>query len=162
MKRAVDAASHEDEIAELDRLIKKARPIANEAKDLALVCEAIKAERAHRGEDDLQAAQLTFAKWQAIHKYIYARPFRLPEGLNRGEQWQHMARHYASLGDDELDEWLALQAEIADNRQKGIADLRIRRDGPCFLIVLEYVGNRKRTALAILHWAQAQMGDETD
>ena len=100
-------------------------------------------------------AELVFAKWTALHKYLHARPWRLPEGLCRSDQWRQMVSKYVNLGDRELDFWLHLQVEIADNREKGISDLRERRDGPCFLILLEYVGNRKRTALAVLHWAKA-------
>ncbi len=148
--------THSDEIAELDRLIKKARPIADEAGDLRLVHEAIEAEQRYGGGDDLRLAELVFAKWTALHKYIYARPLHLPEGLSRSDQWREMASTYVEIEDRELRDWLALQVEIAQNREKGIADLRERRDGPCFLILLEYIGNRKRTALAVLHWAKAQ------
>ncbi len=148
--------SHDDEFAELERLIKKARPIADEAGDLRLVHGAIEAEQHYDGGDDLRRAELTFAKWTALHKYIYARPLRIAEDLKRSDQWRHLTKSYESVGDREVENWLGLQAEIAQNREQGIADLRERRDGPPFLILLEYVGNRKRTALAVLHWAKAQ------
>ncbi|MCF6198037.1 MAG: hypothetical protein L3J67_01350 [Hyphomicrobiaceae bacterium] len=150
------ADTHGDEFSELERLIKKARPIENEAHDLRLIHEAIRAEQQSAAIDDLRAAELTFAKWTVLHKYLYARPLRLPAGLSRPDQWGQVAKIYANLQDREIANWLALQIEIASNREKGFSDLRERRDGPCFLILLEYVGNRKRTALAVLHWAKAQ------
>ena len=150
------ADTHNDEFIELERLLKKARPIESEAQDLRFVHEAIRAEQQSAANDDLSAAERSFAKWTVLHKYLYARPLRLPEGLKRSDQWRLMAKTYENIGDHELADWLALQIEIASNREKGISDLRERRDGPCFLILLEYVGNRKRTALAVLHWVKAR------
>ena len=87
---------------------------------------------------------------------MHQRPFRLDDRLRRSEQWRETARRLAALDEPELTEWLALQVEVAVSREQGRPDYRIRRDGPCFLIALEYVANRKRTALAILHWAAAE------
>jgi hypothetical protein len=146
-----------DEEAELDRLLAKARPPADAASELADIDAAIVRERRERarGVDDAALAQAAFDKWRLVHKFIYARPFRLDASTARSVQWREVARRCAGLADAELDDWLSLQAEVAANREAGIPDYRIRRDGPAFLILLEYVGNRKRTALAVLHWAKA-------
>lgn len=154
---APEADPFADEEAELARLLAKARPVPHEAADLAELHAAIAAERRERarGVDDRALAELVFEKWRLIHKYVYARPFRLDGQRARPDQWREAARLCAPIADDEVTAWLALQAEVAANREAGMPDYRIRRDGPVFLILLEYVGNRKRTAHAVLHWAQA-------
>jgi hypothetical protein len=146
-----------DEEAELNRLLAKARPVRDEAAELADIHAAIAAERAAsgRGVDDEALAQAVFDKWRLIHKYIFARPFRVAASAARSQQWREAAGRLAAIDDAEFADWLALQAEVAANREQGLPDYRIRRDGPVFLILLEYVGNRKRTALAVLHWTKA-------
>jgi hypothetical protein len=59
------------------------------------------------------------------------------------------------LRDTELIDWLALQIEVAANLERGVQDMRPRDPGPTWAVALEYVANRKRKALAVLHWAQA-------
>ena len=151
-----DPDQHDDEELELDRLLNKARSIQNEARDLLNVREAIAAVQKNRLEDDLAIARLAFDKWRAIHKYIHARPFRLPGGMARSDEWRQVAQKYTPLGEAELMDWIALQIDVARAREGGGYDQRIRRDGPCYLIALEYTANKKRTALAVLHWASEQ------
>lgn len=151
----------DDEERELDRLLAKAARRQRGAEDDGIereeIRKAIEAQQQYDGADDVTAATLEFEKWRLLHKYIYARPFRLSGQQSRPDQWREVARRYATLDEPELAQWLDLQIEVAENRQQGRSDLRVRRDGPCFLILLEYVGNKKRTALAVLHWArQAQ------
>jgi hypothetical protein len=52
-------------------------------------------------------------------------------------------------------DWLALQIEIAVNLEKRAEDMRPRDPGPTWIVTLEYGANRKRKALAVLHWAEA-------
>lgn len=151
-----DSNDHDDEELQLDHLLQKARPIADEAGELQIVLGAIKVDQENRLDDDLAVAGLVFEKWRVLHKYIHARPFRLPEGLKRSDQWRHVVEIYAALSEPEFSEWLELQVEVSSNIEQGIYDQRVRRDGPCYLIVLEYAGNKKRTALAVLHWAKEQ------
>ena len=146
----------DDEQVELLRLLEKARPIKDEAGDLRKVQEAIEAEQHQDPDDSLGVAQLAFVKWRVLHKYIHARPFVLPEGLSRADEWREVAVKMSPVEELEIKDWVALQIEVAENRELGISDLRIRRDGPCYLILLEYVANKKRTALAVLHWAREQ------
>ena len=82
-----DATDHDDEELELDHLLQKARPIKDEADDQRKVHEAIDAEQQNRLDDDMSIAGLVFEKWRVLHKYIHARPFRLPEGLLRSQEW---------------------------------------------------------------------------
>ncbi len=60
-----------------------------------------------------------------------------------------------ALGEIELLDWALLQAEIAENLARGIRDMRPRKNGPCHCLLLEYVANRKRKALAVLRFAKA-------
>lgn len=151
---------HIDEEQELVRLIGKARAALDEDGDLARLGQAIRAEQSVQNKTDLRTAELVFEKWRILHKYIHARPFRLADGLKRSDEWRQVMKRYAPLGVLELSEWLTMQIDVATNREEGISDLRIRRDGPCYLIVLEYAGNKKRTALAVLHWAKEEAREE--
>ncbi len=153
------SSDHEDEEIELDRFLARQRPVTDEQGDVLVVREAIRAARDHGSGNDLRGATLEFEKWRAIHRYVHARPFRLPGGLKRSQEWRQVAKRFAPLGCEELMQWIGLQVEVAASREEGRYDQRVRRDGPCFLIVLEYVANRKRTALAILHWAREDAGD---
>ncbi len=150
------ASQFDDEEHELDRLLVKARPIKDDRADLQRVIAAIQAEQASLEKNDEHCAQSSFEKWRLLHKYLHARPFRLSSTRKRSAQWREVARICAPLEDRGLQDWLALQIDVAANRAQGIADLRIRRDGPCYLILLEYVSNKKRTALAVLHWAREE------
>ena len=96
-----------------------------------------------------------FRKWQLIHKLVHGHPFRDRRRISRSAQWTEALDRVRDLGDTELIDWLGLQIEVARNIEKGIQDLRPRKGGPTYLVLLEYVANRKRKALAVLHWAQA-------
>ena len=56
-------------------------------------------------------------------------------------------------------DWLALQVEVAANIENGAPDMRPRVPGPTWLATLDFVSNRERKALAVLHWAQAARDD---
>lgn len=98
---------------------------------------------------------LDFEKWRLIHKYVHDHPFATRQRSARSEQWREAANRVRDLGEPELLDWTLLQAEIAGNLERGIQDLRPRKNGPCHCLVLEYVANRKRKALAVLRFAQA-------
>jgi hypothetical protein len=153
-----------DEEAELDRLLARtrARSLADDDDDgeLARLRAAIADEKRLRArqENGLELVQASYDKWALMHKFIYKRPFRLKRQQKRSSQWREVAGRFAPIGDGELDEWIGEQIEVAAAREQGRPDMRIRRDGPCFLIVLEYVANKKRSAMAVLHWERAQAG----
>ena len=99
--------------------------------------------------------------WRLLHKTIHHHPFHPDPALPRGDQWRRMRGHVDDiLGDPEILAWVAEQAEICDNRDRGHHDWRPRKDGPRFDLLLEYVGNSKRTALAIHHFALADREDD--
>ena len=58
-------------------------------------------------------------------------------------------------GELELLDWALQQAEIAHNLEHGVRDLRPRKNGPGHGLLLEYAANRKRKALAVLHFAKS-------
>jgi hypothetical protein len=106
-------------------------------------------------EATLARQQLEFEKWRLIHKQVHRQPFTLAARLTRAAQWREAANRIRDLGEVELLDWTLQQAEIADNLERGIQDLRPRKNGPCHALVLEYLANRKRKALAVLHFAKA-------
>jgi hypothetical protein len=106
-------------------------------------------------DDTLARQQLEFEKWRLIHKQVHQHPFTLPARLKRATQWREAANRIRDLGEVGLLDWTLQQAEIADNLERGIQDLRPRKNGPCHALVLEYVANRKRKALAVLRFARA-------
>lgn len=97
--------------------------------------------------------QAQLETWRAIQRYMHSTPFRDRAGLRRSDQWRSVLNRVRGLEQVELIDWVALQVEVAGNREKGIPDMRPRKNGHAFLVMLEYVGNRKRKALALLKWA---------
>lgn len=91
--------------------------------------------------------------WRALQRYLHRTPFRDRAGLKRSEQWRSVLDRVRDLGQQELVDWVVLQVEVAGNREKGIPDMRPRKNGHAFLVMLEYVSNRKRKATALLKWA---------
>ena len=71
------------------------------------------------------------------------------------DQWRAALEKFRPLRDRELIDWLILQIDVATNLANGVQDMRPRDPGPTWLVTLEYVSNRKRKALATLHWAEA-------
>lgn len=143
----------------LERLERAARlPAAHRA---ALVVSArLSRTTATAGErgapsSERQRSELELERWQALHRLAHRSAWRDDPALPRSRQWASARARFAGLEDRELDGWIALQEEVAANRERGISDLRPRRDGPTFLVLLEYVANRKRKAKAVLDWARA-------
>lgn len=97
--------------------------------------------------------QAQLETWRAIQRFIHKTPFRDRAGLKRSDQWRSVLDRVRDLDQTELIDWVALQVEVAGNRERGIPDMRPRKNGHAYLVMLEYVGNRKRKALALLKWA---------
>ena len=153
-----------DELARLMTTARRYRPQDIDRLREAAV-EAIAAEkrlkmRDQAGEPDGELALLTarFNSCRAVHRYVHAQPYHDDLDKARSSQWQVVLARFSSLGDHELTEWLALQVEVATNIERGLPDHRPRKDGPTFLILLEFVANQKRKALAILHWFKGVQG----
>ncbi len=104
----------------------------------------------------LEAQKIEFDKWRLIHKLVHATPFRTRKHLARSQQWREVVPYARSIGEIEVLEWIILQVEVAQNLERGIQDLRPRKNGPCHGLLLEYVADRKRKAHAVLHFAIAE------
>jgi len=108
----------------------------------------------------LTRCELVLQKWRLIHKHFHTFSFPTRTRLKRSEQWKEAVEHVRDLNDLEVLDWVLLQAEVAGNIERGIREMRPRKNGPCHDLLLEYVRDRKRKALAVHKWAQA--ADEGD
>lgn len=118
--------------------------------------DIINREHQLEGNDSayLERVALRFEKWRRIHKFVHAHPFDVSRTALRSDQWREALTHVRDLDEIELIDWVLLQAEVADNLQKGIQDMRPRKNGPCHHVLMEYVANRKRHARAVLKFAE--------
>ena len=111
--------------------------------------------KAESGPDQLERARIQLKKWRIIHKSLRDNPFQVSLTLPRDEQWDRVRIHVLKVYDEpEITEWVGLQAQVAANIRDGIRDLRPRKNGPCYDLLLEYVRDRKRKANAVLKWAR--------
>lgn len=114
----------------------------------------------HFAEDqDLAKREIQHRKWQLIQKYIHDRPYRDKLSAIRSQQWRDVLNRFRALRDRELLDWIALQVEVAENLEAGIHEMRPRKFGPTYFVLMEYVTNNKGKAKALLQWAQSA---ETD
>lgn len=119
--------------------------------------ETIFGDRA--GADDLDLRRATFDKWRILHEWIRRHPYRDRPSARRSEMWREGIERFRTLRDPELIDWLVLQIEVAANIENGVQDMRPRDPSPTWIVALEYVANRKRKALAVLHWSEAARRD---
>ena len=104
-------------------------------------------------------AALQHRKWRVIHKWLRDAPFQVSETLPRPEQWRRVAEHIKkTLDEPEIIDWAILQTDVAAPRAAGIQDLRPRKDGPCYDLLMEFVRDRKRKALAVVRWTRGEGG----
>ena len=140
----------------LDELIAKQtrRPGASRALLQAIWEASDREAELQDGEVGLALREAQFEKWRLIHKYVHEHPYRDRPGQPRSAQWQAVLDRFRDVRDGEFIDLIVQQVEIARNLENGIQDLRPRKAGPTYLALLEYVSNRKRKALAVLHWAR--------
>ncbi len=101
-------------------------------------------------------SKVEFEKWRIIHKLVHRTPIDPDSTLPRAGQWRAMYGYFRDLaGEPDTLAWIAQQVEIAEHIAAGIQDLRPRKNGPCHPLLLEFVGNRKRKALAVYRFAVA-------
>mgnify|MGYP001212166861 CR=1 FL=1 len=166
----VDASPHQEGgpvCAAGDNLLVRleARPRLAPAQIRALATDtrsAVAREQACRSEPhtlDIERHALHLAKWRAIHNFMHKTPYRDKPGIKRSQQWSAVIDRVRDVGERELLDWVLLQVDVARNLEKGVQDMRPRKNGPTFLVMLEYVANRKRKALAILKWVKAAERD---
>jgi hypothetical protein len=129
----------------------------NDRELRAAIAEIVRrqADGEFQAASSLAAQEVEFEKWRLIHKYVHRNGFATRDYLKRSEQCRDAAERVRNIGEPELLDFALQQVEIAGNLERGIRDMRPRKNGPCHPLVLEYVANRKRKALAVLHFAKA-------
>jgi hypothetical protein len=104
-----------------------------------------------------EAAQTLSAlgKWQAIHRYIRAAPYRDDPDAPRSRQWQGALALARALGDLDLIEWVVDQIDLALAAGRRGARNEAEEDAaPTYLVLLKSVANRRRKARAALKWLE--------
>ena len=133
-----------------------ARLTPSELAHLKTAIHDIAARQDNTGDNKTSLRQvqaLEFDKWRLIHKYIHSAPFNTRDSIDRSQQWRQAVPHVRDLGEVDLLDWVLLQVQVARNLERGIQDMRPRKNGACHGLILEYVANRKRKAHAVLNWA---------
>ncbi len=138
--------------AELDRRIAATRATPSRLRDFERRIEMARGIGEQEGQS-LARLRARFNEARLIHKYVHQTPFRDSSRRRRSGQWEEVLARYRHLGNLDLIDWLRLQVEVARNLEEGIQDMRPRRNGPTWFVLLEHVANTKRKALAVLHWA---------
>ncbi|MBL6932686.1 MAG: hypothetical protein ISR45_07020 [Rhodospirillales bacterium] len=96
-------------------------------------------------------------KWEAIHHYLAAHPFQVSEKLPRFEQWRRVRDHLKKILDEpEMIDWVILQIDVAKNLAAGIHEMRPRKKGPCYDILMEWVIHRERKSKAVVEWTRGE------
>jgi hypothetical protein len=159
------AACEIGDAARFARLGAGVRPFTRSeaAAYVAVLREAVRREAELQDDpraDEIATSRASLEKWRLLHRWTRRHVYRDRMRAKRSDVWRAALERFRPLRDCELIDWLALQVEVAANIENGAPDMRPRVPGPTWLATLEYVSNRKRKALAILHWAQAAQGDE--
>jgi hypothetical protein len=146
------------------RLSAGARPFSRSEEatffgDLRLARDIEADLRDREGAEDLELRRASLEKWRLLHDWTRRHPYRDRPHMLRSDVWREALERFRPLRDSELIDWLALQIEVAANLENGVPDMRPRDPGPTWIVTLEYVANRKRKALAVLHWAEAAKSD---
>ncbi len=154
-----------DDETRFAHLAAAARPFTRSeaAAHLAELHEAVRREadlREGARVDEIEASGASFEKWRLLERWTRDRPYRDRARAKRSDVWREALERFRPSRDCELIDWLGVQVEVAANIEKGAPDMRPRDPRPTWLATLEYVSNRKRKALAVLHWARAAREDE--
>jgi len=104
-----------------------------------------------------QLAELNVQKWAIIHDLLIANPFTVTTKIPRSEQWCRVRDHLMKLlNEPEITDWLSQQMDVAANLAAGIHEMRPRKSGPCYDILMEWVVNRKIKADAVIKWVKGE------
>ncbi|MHA1597455.1 MAG: hypothetical protein ACTSV1_01930 [Alphaproteobacteria bacterium] len=102
-------------------------------------------------------ADLQLEKWRLINRHLVTFPFTVSESLGRGEQWRRVRDHLKkTLNEKELVDWVVQQIDVAGNLAAGIHEMRPRKQGPCYDILMEWVVNRRIKAEAVMRWVRGE------
>jgi len=123
----------------------------------AIYAEEAAMESAGTDPDQGRLDDLQLRKWDAIHRYLHERPFRVAESLTRFEQWRRVRDHLKQcLDEPELTDWLVQQIDVAHNLAAGIHEMRPRKKGQCYDVLMEWVVNRRGKAEAVMRWVKGE------
>jgi len=107
--------------------------------------------------DSEQWAHLQHDKWCVIHDLLARQPFQVSETLARSEQWRRVRDHLKKiLNEPEIIDWVIVQIDVATNLAAGIHEMRPRKKGPCYEILMEWVINRRHKAGAVVKWVKGE------
>lgn len=139
--------------------------VETRARLLASAQDAVAADMASdlQLSDELTAAESANRRWQAVHRYVRAVPWRDDALLTRPRHWQVAITMSRNLGDLDLMEWAVAMADRAHaeasrqhrDQDNGVA-VAANADAvvPTYLAFLKEIANRRRKARVSLHWAQ--------
>lgn len=135
-RRAVDDARREE-------LLHAARDAVADAEtsQVQLGGEMVETEASHR-------------KWQAVHRYIRAVPYRDDPAEPRPRQWQRAVAMATDIGELDLLAWTVQQVDLAWAEAARKKSGEASEAGPTYLALLKAVADRKRKARAELTWAR--------
>ena len=154
-EQCVNAEQRLDDLIEAARRVPPSARAALLAETRAAVLRADEIKARRPKASDREICESDLERWRQVHRYVHATPYRDRAHPKRSAQWSDVLPRVREIGERELIDWVALQVEVAANREKGVPDMRPRKNGPTLLVMLEYVANRKRKALALLKWAIA-------
>jgi hypothetical protein len=144
IERRMARASQVYSAADIARLLSAAREAINEdmRTQAQLVDEAVQTQSALR-------------KWQAVHSYIRAAPYRDDPAAPRARHWQGALEIARALGDLDLIEWVMDQIDLAlAAGRRGSENEAEKSAAPTYLVLLKTVANLRRKARVALRWLE--------
>lgn len=104
------------------------------------------------GASDRLLAEAELVAASLLHRFVHKHCFSDRDREPRSAQWEAVLVRLRPVADEALLDWLIVQIDVAKNLARGIQDMRPRKAGPTWHVLLEHVGNRKRKAKAVLDW----------
>jgi hypothetical protein len=102
-------------------------------------------------------AELHLKKWRLIHQHLLEHPFSVSQTPPRSEQWRRVRDHLKqTLDERELLDWVIQQIDVAGNLAAGIHEMRPRKKGPCYDVMMEWVVNRRGKEEAVIRWVRSE------
>lgn len=115
----------------------------------------MEAEERRVSGDPEAVAELHLKKWRLIHQHLLERPFSVSQTPPRSEQWRRVRDHLKqTLDERELLDWVIQQIDVAANLAVGVHEMRPRKNGPCYDVMMEWVANRRAKAEAVIRWVR--------
>jgi hypothetical protein len=110
-----------------------------------------------RKVDPEEWASLQYEKWCFIHDQLVTHPFQVSKIHSRSEQWRRVRDHLKKVLDEpKMTDWVILQIDVATNLANGIHEMRPRKRGPCYDVLMEWVINRKHKTRAVMQWVKGE------